>query len=71
MDPERRAEVRSKLMTELDWPVTTGEVIGAAETLDEPDVAEAAKRLRDDATWLEIDELWDDLLPSIESVEQQ
>lgn len=71
MDPERRAEVRSKLMTELDWPVTTGEVIGAAETLDEPDVAEAAKRLRDDGTWLEIDELWDDLLPSIESVEQQ
>lgn len=71
MERDRRADVRSKLMTELDWPVTTGEVVGAAETLGEPDVAEAAKRLRDDATWLEIDELWDDLLPSIESVEQQ
>lgn len=71
MDADRRADVRSKLMTELDWPVTTGEVVGAAETLGEPDVSEAATRLRDDATWLEIDELWEDLLPSIESVEEQ
>lgn len=69
MDKDRRGEVRAKLMGALDWPVTTGEVIGAAEQVDEPLVADAAQRLPDDGHWVEIDALWDDLLPAIEGVE--
>lgn len=68
MDAERRAEVRARLMSELDWPVTSGEVRGAAETLGEDEVVVAATRLPDEGTWLEIDELWDDLDPILEQV---
>lgn len=71
MQKDRVAEVRSKLMTTLDWPVTTGEVIGAAEQVEEPLVMDAARRLPDDGHWVEIDELWSDLLPAIEDVERR
>ena len=69
MDKQREGEVRAKLMGALDWPVTTGEVIGAAEQVEEPLVADAAQRLPDDGHWLEIAALWEDLLPAIEDVE--
>jgi hypothetical protein len=68
MDADRIAEVRSKLMSELDFPVTAGEVTAAAEAVDEPDVAAAATRLPDDGTWIEIDALWDDLDPLVEEL---
>ena len=68
MQSDRIDEVRAELMSELDWPVTTGEVLGAAETLDEPTVLEAARRLPDDGTWVEIDDLWADLRPAIDAV---
>lgn len=71
MDKERVAEVRGALMTTLDWPVTTGEVIAGAEQVDAPTVAEAARRLPDDGHWVEIDELWEDLLPAIEDLERR
>lgn len=68
MDNARRAEVRSKLKSGLDWPVTTGEVIAVAEQVDEPVVAKAATRLPDDGHWVEIDALWADLEPAIDGV---
>lgn len=71
MQTDRRGEVRAKLLEHLDWPVTTGEVIGAAEQADEALVAQAAGRLPDDGHWVEIDQLWDDLLPAIEDVERE
>ncbi len=71
MDTDRVADVRGALMTTLDWPVTTGEVIAAAEQVDEPLVADAARRLPDDGHWVEIDELWDDLSPAIEDLERR
>lgn len=68
MSPERIHEVRAELIDQLDWPVTTGEVMGAAEQVDEPTVVEAAARLPDDGHWVEIDALWDDLRPAIDAV---
>lgn len=68
MEPERHDAVRSKLMTELDWSVTSGEVIGAAEMLDEPTVVEAAGRLPDDGSWIEVDQRWTDLRPAIDAI---
>ena len=68
MDADRRAQIRAELLEELNWPVSTGEVIGAAELQDEPEVAAAARRLPADGTWLEIDDLWDDLDPLLKDV---
>lgn len=68
MDADRIAEVRSKLMTELNFPVTSGEVEAAAEAVDEPDVAAAATRLPDDGKWVEIDGLWADLDPLLKEL---
>lgn len=68
MDDDRIAEVRSKLMSELDFPVTPGEVEAAAEAVDEPDVAAAATRLPDDGHWLDIDALWEDLDPLLKEL---
>lgn len=70
MQQDRQADVRAALMTELDWPVTSGEVRGAAETIDDDVLVRAATRLPDEGTWLEIDELWADLLPAIEDAER-
>lgn len=66
MDTDDRAQVRATLMSELNWPVTTGEVEGAVERVDPQwrDAAVvAASRLPDDGTWTTIDELWADLDP--------
>lgn len=71
MDTDRVAEIRSTLMSTLDWPVTAGEVTAAAEQADEPLVADAARRLPDDGHWVEIDELWDELAPRIEELERR
>lgn len=68
MDKDREGEIRSKLMSELDWPVTSGEVVAAAEACGEPDVASAARRLPDDGSWLEIDPLWEDLEPLLDDL---
>ena len=71
MKAEDRAQVRADLMDELNWPVSAGEVEGAAEFVTEEwsdAVAVAAQRLPDDATYLEIDELWADLDPLLEDV---
>lgn len=68
MDAQERADVRSRLMSELDWPVTSGEVQGAAETLEMPQVAAAASRLADDGHWTEMDGLWADLDPILKDV---
>lgn len=68
MDTDRRAQIRAELMDELTWPVSAGEVIGAAELRDEPEVAAAARRLPADGHWLEIDALWDDLDPLLKDV---
>ena len=72
MQAEDRARVRADLMEALDWPVTSGEVQGAAEqaVTDEwsDDVAVAARRLPDEGHYLDIDELWDALDPLLEDV---
>lgn len=71
MKPEDRAQVRADLMDALNWPVSAGEVEGAAEqavTAEWRDqVAVAAQRLPDRG-YLDIDELWADLDPILESV---
>lgn len=69
VDTDRRAQVRAELMDELTWPASTGQVIGAAEMQDDPEVAAAAKRLPDDGTWLQIEELWQDLEPLLDDLE--
>ena len=66
VDADDRAQVRSTLMTTLDWPVTAGEVEGAAGAVAaewRDPVTVAASRLPDDGSWTTIDELWDDLDP--------
>lgn len=72
MQPEDRAAVRADLMNALDWPVTAGEVQGAAElAVDDAwsaDVVAAATRLPDDGHYLDIDALWDDLDPHLHDV---
>lgn len=72
MQAEDRARVRADLMEALDWPVTSGEVQGAAETAvtDEwsDDVAVAARRLPDEGHYLDIDELWAALDPILKDV---
>lgn len=72
MQPEDRAQVRADLMNALDWPVTSGEVQGAAEVaVDDAwsaDVAAAATRLPDDGHYLDIDELWAALDPHIKDI---
>lgn len=59
-------------MEELEWPASAGAVQGAAEVaVDEewrPDVTAAAQRLPDDGSYLDIDELWDDLDPLLKDV---
>ena len=72
MQADDRAQVRADLMEALDWPVTSGEVQGAAElAVDEEwsaDVAAAATRLPDDGHYLDIDELWAALDPLLKDV---
>lgn len=69
MDADERAQVRAALMDELEWPTSAGAVQGAADTLQMPNVAAAASRLPDDATYLGIDELWEDLDPHLYEIE--
>ena len=72
MQAEDRAQVRADLMSELDWPVTSGEVEAAAEQAVTPEwrdaVAVAAQRLPDRGHYLDIDSLWDDLDPLLRDV---
>lgn len=72
MQPEDRAQVRADLMNALDWPVTSGEVEGAAElAVDDAwsaDVAAAARRLPDDGHYLDIEELWAALDPLLKDI---
>lgn len=72
MQADDRAKVRADLMDALDWPVTSGEVQGAAEmAVDDAwsaDVAAAATRLPDDGHYLDIEELWADLDPHLHEV---
>ena len=72
MQPDDLAQVRADLMTALDWPVTSGEVQGAAElAVDDAwsaDVAAAATRLPDEGRYLDIEELWSDLDPLLKDV---
>ena len=72
MQAEDRAQVRADLMGALDWPVTSGEVEGAAElAVDDEwaaDVAAAATRLPDDGHYLDIDDLWADLDPLLKDI---
>lgn len=72
MQADDTARVRADLMGALDWPVTSGEVQGAAEqaVTDEwsDEVAVAARRLPDHGRYLDIDELWADLDPLLKDV---
>ena len=72
MQADDIAGVRADLMGALDWPVTSGEVQGAAEQAVDPQwrdqVAKAARRLPDQGHYLDIDELWADLDPAIKDV---
>lgn len=72
MQAEDRARVRADLMSALDWPVTSGEVQGAAEQAVgeqwRAEVVAAARRLPDQGHYLDIDELWADLDPALKDV---
>lgn len=68
MDADERASVRAALMDELTWPTSAGAVQGAAQARGLEDVVAAATRLPDDATYLDIDQLWDDLDPHLEEI---